>query len=37
MLEEKVMVKYRINKVKIDELNNGLEFGDEEEEESDDN
>ena len=35
--EEKVMVKYRINKVKIDELNNGLEFGDEEEEEPDDN
>lgn len=35
--EEPVMVKYRINKVKIDELNNGLEFGDEEEEEVDDN
>ena len=34
--EEKVMVRYRINKIKIDELNNGLEFGDEEEDESDD-
>ena len=34
--EEKVMVRYRINKVKLDELNNGMEFGDEEEDESDD-
>lgn len=34
--ESKVMVAYRINKVKIDELNRGLEFNDEEDEYLDD-